>query len=97
MMFFDDILRTSWIASVNGELNIVSMHHTKSGEFMKYVVGIAAGAALALSIATSAVAGMATESHEYLVKQKACKKEASAQGLHLSKRRAFVKECMSKS
>ena len=64
---------------------------------MKYVVAIAAGAALALSVATSALAGKATESHEFLLKQKACKKEASAQGLHLSKKKAYVKECMAKA
>ena len=63
---------------------------------MRHVVVIAAGAALALAVATPALAGRAAESHEVLMKQKACKKEASAQGLHFSKRRAFIKECMSR-
>lgn len=64
---------------------------------MKYVIAIVAGAAFGLSVATSALAGKATVSREYLIKQKACKKEASAQGLHLSKKRSFVKECMSRA
>lgn len=62
---------------------------------MKYIRVITAAAALA-AVATSALAGSATESPEWLMRQKACKKDASAQGLHLSKRRAYIKECMAK-
>jgi len=64
---------------------------------MKYICAITAAAALASAIATPAFAGSATESPEWLARQKACKKEASAQGLHLSKRRAYIKECMAKA
>lgn len=63
---------------------------------MKYIGVITAAAALAAAVATSAHAGSATENPEWLMRQKACKKEASAQGLHLSKKRAYVKECMAK-
>lgn len=63
---------------------------------MKYIGVITAVAALAAAVATSALAGSATENSEWLMRQKACKKEASAQGLHLSKKRAYVKECMAK-
>ncbi|MCC8940669.1 hypothetical protein CI1B_74930 [Bradyrhizobium ivorense] len=63
---------------------------------MKYIAIIAAGAALAVVVTTPALAGRATENPEWLKRQKACKKEASAQGLHLSKKRAYVKECMAK-
>lgn len=63
---------------------------------MKYIGVITAAAALAAAAATSAFAGSATENPEWLMRQKACKKEASAQGLHLSKKRAYVKECMAK-
>jgi hypothetical protein len=62
---------------------------------MKYIAVITA-AALAAAIATPALAGSATQSPEWLARQKVCKKEASAQGLHLSKKRAYVKECMAK-
>jgi hypothetical protein len=61
---------------------------------MKYIAVITA-AALAAAI-TPALAGSATQNPEWLAKQKVCKKEASAQGLHLSKKRAYVKECMAK-
>lgn len=64
---------------------------------MKYIGIITAGAALAAVVATPALAGRATENPEWLMKQKACKKEASVQGLHLSKKRAYVKECMAKA
>lgn len=63
---------------------------------MKYIGVITAAAAFAAAAATSAFAGSATENPEWLMRQKACKKEASAQGLHLSKKRAYVKECMAK-
>lgn len=63
---------------------------------MKYIGVITAAAALAAAAATSALAGSATENPEWLMRQKACKKEASAQGLHMSKKRAYVKECMAK-
>ena len=64
---------------------------------MKYIAVITVGAALAVAVATTpALAGRATENPEWLMRQKACKKEASAQGLHLSKKRAYVKECMAK-
>jgi len=43
---------------------------------------------------TFALAGSATQSPEWLSRQKVCKKDASAQVLHLSKKRACVKECM---
>ena len=61
---------------------------------MKYIAVIIA-AALVAAI-TPALAGSATQSPEWLTRQKVCKKEASAQGLHLSKKRAYVKECMAK-
>ena len=63
---------------------------------MRYLAIMTVGAALAVAIATPALAGKAAESPEWLAKQKACKKEASAQGLHLSKKKAYVKECMAK-
>ena len=63
---------------------------------MKYIGIITAAAALAVAVATPALAGGATANPEWLMRQKACKKEASAQGLHLSKKRAYVKECMAK-
>jgi hypothetical protein len=62
---------------------------------MKYIAVITAAAALVAAI-TPALAGSATQNPEWLAKQKVCKKEASAQGLHLSKKRAYVKECMAK-
>lgn len=64
---------------------------------MRYLAIMTVGAALAVAIATPALAGRATENPEWLAKQKACKKEASAQGLHLSKKKAYVKECMAKA
>jgi hypothetical protein len=69
---------------------------------MRYIAKIATVAALAFAVATPALAGMATMSpsarHEMLLKKKACKKEASEQnfGVHQLKKRAFVKECMSR-
>jgi hypothetical protein len=71
------------------------MHHTL-GDFMKYIGVITTAAALAVAVATPALAGGAAENPEWLMRQKTCKKEASAQGLHLSKKRAYVKECMAK-
>jgi len=64
---------------------------------MKYIFVITAAAALAATVTTPALAGGATENPEWLARQKTCKKEASAQGLHMSKKRAYVKECMAKS
>lgn len=66
---------------------------------MRYVAVIIAGATLALTVADPALAGRGAESPEWLAKQKACKKEASAQhlGLSLSKKRAYIKECMSRA
>ncbi len=64
---------------------------------MKTICAISAAAALAATVATSAFAGSATENPEWLMRQKACKKEASAQGLHMSKKRAYIKECMAKA
>lgn len=64
---------------------------------MKYIGVITAAAALVAAVATPVLAGSATENPEWLMRQKACKKEASAQGLHLSKKRAYVKECMAKA
>lgn len=61
---------------------------------MRYIAVITV-AALAAAI-TPALAGSATQNPEWLARQKVCKKEASAQGLHLSKKRAYVKECMAK-
>ena len=61
---------------------------------MRYIAVMTA-AALVVAI-TPALAGGATQNPEWLAKQKVCKKEASAQGLHLSKKRAYVKECMAK-
>ena len=70
---------------------------------MKYFGKIATVAALGFAIATPALAGMATISpsarKEMLIKQKACKKEASEQGfgVHVIKKRAFIKACMSRA
>ena len=69
---------------------------------MRYIGKIATVATLVLAIATPALAGMATVSpsarKEMVMKQKSCKKEASAQnfGVHGMKKRAFIKECMSR-
>ena len=63
---------------------------------MKYIGVIITAAALAVAAAAPALAGSATENPEWLARQKTCKKEASAQGLHLSKKRTYVKECMAK-
>jgi hypothetical protein len=64
------------------------------------IVKIATVTALAFAIATPALAGAATESPSVrkamLMKKKTCTKEASEQnfGVHLIKKRAFVKQCM---
>ena len=69
---------------------------------MRYFGKIATVAALVFAVATPALAGMATTSSsarkEMLKKQKACKKEASEQGfgVHVMKKRAFIKACMSR-
>jgi hypothetical protein len=69
---------------------------------MRYVGKIATVATLVFAIATPALAGRATEGPSarkaMLMKQKSCKNEASAQnfGVHLMKKRAFIKECMSR-
>ena len=79
------------------------MHHTDLGIDMTYIAKIATVAALAFVVATPALAGSNTTSqsarHEMLMRQKACKKEASGQhfGVHLKKKRAFIKECMSRA
>jgi hypothetical protein len=58
---------------------------------------------MVFAVATPALAGMNTGSpsarHEMLMKQKACKKEAAEQhfGVHAMKKRAFIKECMSRA
>lgn len=67
---------------------------TDQGNFMRNVTVIAVVASLTFTATTPALAGAATQSRQWLLKQKACKKEASAQGLHFSKKRDFVKECM---
>ncbi len=67
------------------------------------MIKIATVTALAFAIATPALAGSATQSPSVrkamLVKKKACNKEASEQdfGVHLLKKRAFVKQCMSRA
>jgi hypothetical protein len=58
-------------------------------------------AVLVFAIATPALAGKNTVSsahHRMHMKQKTCKKEASEQhfGVHMMKKRAFIKECMSR-
>jgi hypothetical protein len=69
---------------------------------MRYFGKIATIAALVFAVATPALAGMATISpsarKEMLMKQKVCKKEASEQGfgVHVMKKRAFIKACMSR-
>jgi hypothetical protein len=69
---------------------------------MKDIAKIATVAALAFAFATPALAGTNTTSKsarkEMLVRQKACKKEASSQnfGISLTKKRAFIKECMAR-
>ena len=69
---------------------------------MRYFGKIATVAALVFAVATPALAGRATTSpsarKEMLMKQKACKKEASEQsfGVHVMKKRAFIKACMSR-
>jgi hypothetical protein len=76
------------------------MHHTDLEIVMRYTAKIVIVATLAFAVATPALAGSATMGkaarHEMLMKQKACKKEASEQnfGYHLMKKRAFVKKCM---
>jgi hypothetical protein len=70
---------------------------------MRNIVRIATLAALALAVATPVLAGSATMGptarKEMLMKQKACKKEAAEQnlGVHLMKKRAFIKECMKRA
>jgi len=70
---------------------------------MRYFGKIATVAALVFAVATPALAGKATTSpsarKQTLMKQKACKKEASEQrfGVHLMKKRAFIKACMSRA
>ena len=69
---------------------------------MRYYGKIATVAALVFAVATPALAGMATTSpsgrKEILMKQKACKKEASEQhfGVRMMKKRAFIKSCMTR-
>jgi hypothetical protein len=63
---------------------------------MKYIGVITAAAAFAVTVATPSFAGSAAENPEWLMRQKACKSEASARGLHMSKKTAYVKECMAK-
>ena len=69
---------------------------------MRYIGKVATLAALVFAVATPALAGNATGSpsarHEMLMKQKTCKKEASEQhfGVHVMKKRAFIKQCMSR-
>ena len=70
---------------------------------MRHFGKIATVAALVFAVATPALAGSASTSPSarkaMLVKQKACKKEASEQGfgVHLIKKRAFTKACMSRA
>lgn len=63
---------------------------------MKYICVITAAAAIGAIIATPAFAGRATSNSEWRIKQNLCKSEASARGFHLSKKTAYVKECMAK-
>ena len=63
---------------------------------MKYIGVIIATAAFVATIAAPAFAGSAAANPEWRMKQKVCKSEASARGLHLSKKTAYVKECMAK-
>ena len=63
---------------------------------MKYIGVITAAAAFVVTVATPAFAGSATANPEWLMRQKLCKSEASARGLHLSKKKTYVKECMAK-
>ena len=64
---------------------------------MKYIGIITAAAAFVVTAATPAFAGSATANREWIIKQKMCKSEASARGLHLSKKKAYVKQCMAKA
>jgi hypothetical protein len=70
---------------------------------MRYIGKIATAVALLFVVATPALAGSATMSpsarKEMLLKQKTCKKEASEQhfGVHVMKKRAFIKQCMSRA
>ena len=80
------------------------MINTDLGAFyMRHFGKIATVAALVFAVATPALAGSASTSPSarkaMLVKQKACKKEASEQGfgVHLIKKRAFTKACMSRA
>jgi hypothetical protein len=69
---------------------------------MRHAGKISIAATLVLAIATPALAGASATSPSLrkamLVKQKACKKEASEQafGIHLMKKRTFIKECMAR-
>lgn len=63
---------------------------------MKYIGVITAAAAFVVTVATPAFAGSATANPEWLMRQKLCKSEASARGFHLSKKTAYVKECMAR-
>jgi len=69
---------------------------------MRHFGKIATVVALVFAVATPSLAGTATTSPSarkaMLMKQKTCKKEASEQGfgVHLMKKRAFIKACMSR-
>lgn len=66
---------------------------------MRYFAILIVGAVLALAVTDQALA-RGSESPRFLAKQKACKKEATAQrnvGLSLSKRKAYIKECMARA
>jgi hypothetical protein len=67
---------------------------------MGYIGKISTAAALVFAFATPALAGVNTisPSHKMLMRKKACKKEASEQhfGVHVMKKRAFIKDCMSR-
>ena len=63
---------------------------------MKYIGVITAAAAFVVTVATPAFAGSAAGDPEWRMRQKVCKSEASTRGLHLSKKTAYVKECMAR-
>ena len=69
---------------------------------MRHFGKIATVVELVFAVGTPSLAVTATTSPSarkaMLVKQKACKKEASEQGfgVHLMKKRAFIKACMSR-
>src|SRR4051794_11836730 len=83
---FDRILSAPYIAFVTSEPNMV-LDASHFWRFMKYI-GVITAAVLGAAVSTPALAGSATQNPEWLTRQKACKKEASAQGLHMSKKRA---------